>query len=43
MIRVSEHVKKALDEIKVEDQHTSYDSVIRSLLKNSEAKRGLKP
>jgi len=32
VINVSEYVKRKLDRIKEEEQHTSYDSVIRTLL-----------
>lgn len=31
-VRVSEHVKKKLEEIKKKEQHTSMDSVIRMLI-----------
>jgi len=42
LISVSEYVKEKLDKIKAEEQHKSYDSVIRSLLfavKNTETKK----
>ena len=32
LISVSEYVKKKLDQIRKEEQHTSYDSVIRTLI-----------
>jgi len=42
LINVSDYVKKKLDQIKDEEQHTSYDSVIRTLLLERELKRGKK-
>lgn len=35
-IQVSEYVKEELDDIKEMEEHTSYDSVVRSLLGNYE-------
>jgi hypothetical protein len=35
-IEISEHVKADLDRISEEEQHKSYDSVIRTLLGNYE-------
>lgn len=35
-IKVQEWTKKQLDEIKEEEDHSSYDSVIKSLLKDRE-------
>ena len=42
LIKVSEYVKKKLDQIKNEEQHMSYDSVIRTLLLERELKKGRK-
>lgn len=33
-INVSEYVKDELDDVKEAEQHRSYDSVVRSLLRN---------
>lgn len=36
-VELSEHVKSELDRIKEDEQHTSYDSVVRTLLGNYES------
>ncbi len=39
-IKVHDWTKDQLDEIKEEEEHSSYDSVIKSLLKEREANKG---
>ena len=42
-LKVSKNVKEKLDDIKDDDEHASYDSVIRTLLHESELYRMMKP